>query len=68
MEHHIGAHGQRYVEDESKAGSLKGLVEVGARKISAWAEAHGAEEAGRQILAGDLNGRSATKAAARDIP
>ena len=68
VEHHTGAHGQRYEADTSKSGSLNGLVAVGARKISAWAEDHGAEAAAREILAGKLDGKSAKKAYARDIP
>ncbi|CAM9579534.1 unnamed protein product, partial [Scytosiphon promiscuus] len=62
------AHGQRYKEDSTKAGSVNGLVAVGARKISAWAKAHGAEEAAGQILSDKLDGKSAKQAHARDIP
>lgn len=68
VEHHTGAHGQRYNADTSKASSVDGLVTVGARKISAWASRNGAEAAAQQILSEKLDGKSATKARARDIP
>ncbi|CBN79406.1 conserved unknown protein [Ectocarpus siliculosus] len=68
VEHHTGAHGQRYNADTSKASSVDGLVLVGARKISAWANGNGAEAAAREILSEKLDGKSATKARAREIP
>lgn len=68
VEHHTGAHGQRYNADTSKASSVDGLVLVGARKISAWASGNGAETAAREILSEKLDGKSATKARAREIP
>lgn len=68
VEHHTGAHGQRYKEDATKAGSVSGLVAVGSRKIAAWAKAHGAEEAAARILADKFDGMSAKQAHARNIP
>lgn len=67
VEHHIGAHGQRYIADQTKARSLKSLVKNGAARIASWAMTHGHDNAAAQILHDRLDGRSAKKAAARMI-
>lgn len=67
VEHHTGAHGQRYTADRSKASSLKGLIQDGSARIAAWATANGHDDAARQILSDNLDGRSATREAAQNI-
>lgn len=68
MEHHTEAHGQRYAADASKGKSLGGLVKAGSKKISEWAKTNGHEEAAKQIVADQLDGKSAMRINARNIP
>lgn len=68
MKHHTDAHGQRYQADMSKASSLPGLVKSGAARIAKWAMDNNYTEAAESILADRLDGKSAKRASARNIP
>lgn len=68
VEHHTGAHGQRYKADTSKARTVDGLVEDGAKRIARWAELNGAEQAARDIAGDSFDGWTAKKDQARIIP
>lgn len=67
VEHHTGAHGQRYQADTSKAKILRSLLKDGSARIASWAMNNDHDEAAAQILNDKLDGRSAKRLAARDI-